>query len=216
MSVPADSLILSEYETEEDVTVRHSSQVILWLVVFSVAGLILPLVLISTAIEQNNKTAALDLAQIEEEVNNAKQPEPAEQALRDTLLETKNQRTVLETLRDDLVSQHVNWSAVMAVVGNYGSAKMTLTGLSQSGTQITLSGQAETESTVIAYARMLEETGLFTRVVVQSISLKVLPTSTPTPGVATPTAVPDVAPGPDQVVEFVILVELRPQEAAHE
>jgi Tfp pilus assembly protein PilN len=216
MSVPADSLILSEYETEEDVTVRHSSRVILWLVVFSVAGLILPLVLISTAIEQNNKTAALDLAQIEEEVNNAKQPEPAEQALRDTLLETKNQRTVLETLRDDLVSQHVNWSAVMAVVGNYGSAKMTLTGLSQSGTQITLSGQAETESTVIAYARMLEETGLFTRVVVQSISLKVLPTSTPTPGVATPTAVPDVAPGPDQVVEFVILVELRPQEAAHE
>jgi Tfp pilus assembly protein PilN len=215
MSAPADSLTLAEYESEEVVEVQRSSRVILWLVVFSLAGLILPLVLISTAVAQDNRKVALELAQIEQDIESARQPEPEEQTLRDSLLETQQQVTMLKGVREDIVTRHVNWSAVMTAVGNYGSVRMTLTGLSQTEKQITLSGQAETESTIIAYARMLEETGLFSRVVVQSISLSVIPTPTPAPVTATPTAEPDAAPRPDQVVQFVILVELNPEEADH-
>jgi hypothetical protein len=52
---------------------------------------------------------------------------------------------------------------------------------------------------------MLEESGQFSRVIVQSISLKTLPTPTPAP---TPTAITPTPAPEETVVEFVILVGL--------
>jgi Tfp pilus assembly protein PilN len=207
-------------EVEESTETGHSPRIALWLVVTSLAGLLLPLYLISAAIKADNRSLEADLASIEQQLSDASQPGEEQQTLQDNLLKARQQLDTLTTVQTDLIAHHINWPAVMAVIGNNGPAQMVLTGLSQADNRIVINGQAQAESVVIAYAHMLEESGQFSRVVVQSISIKVLPTPTPPP-TPTPdpaeTAVSTPAPvAPGQVVEFVILVELQPRGGGNE
>jgi Tfp pilus assembly protein PilN len=207
-------------EMEEPTEAGHSPRIVLWLVVVGLAGLFLPLYLVSAAIKGDNRSLKTDLASIEQQLSDLSQPGEEQQTLQDTLIKSRQQVNTLTAVQSDLNAHHINWPAVMAIIGNNGPVQMVLTGLSQAENRIVISGQAQAESVVMAYAHMLEESGQFSRVIVQSISLKALPTPTPLP-TSTPasadTTLSTPAPAePAQIVEFVILVELQPQEGGNE
>jgi Tfp pilus assembly protein PilN len=192
-------------ETEQAV---GTPRIVLWLVATSLLGLLLPLYLISTTIEDNNQQLQTEITQIDQEIETLSQPQPEQTTLQDTLLRLRRQQQELETLSETLITQHINWPAVITVIGNYAPSPINFTSLAQEGDQITINGEASTEVEVMAYARMLEESDLFTRVVVQSLALTMQPTPSPQPEI---TPLP-----PDQIVEFVILVELTHAEVGNE
>ncbi|MBI5958736.1 MAG: hypothetical protein HY866_08375 [Chloroflexi bacterium] len=208
---------------DEIVETGRPSRMVFWLIIMGLAGLFLPLYLLSTAIKEHNQTLKNDLAQIEQQESELSQPGSEQQTLQDELIKARQRLDLLSTVQTDLIAQHINWPAVMAVVGNNGYVQMELLSLSQANELIMLHGQAQAESVVMAYARMLEESDQFSRVIVQSISLKILPTPTPPPTteptVTTTLTSPETTPppvDPEQVVEFVILVEFNPQGGGNE
>jgi Tfp pilus assembly protein PilN len=217
--------VLQPDEIEEQEAANEpgrSSRVVFWLVVVGLAGLFLPLYLIGAAIKDNTQTLRDQIAQIDQQEADLSQPGSDQQTLQDELLAARQQLETLSAVNAKLLATHIDWPAVMAVIGNNGYVQMDLISLSQADDQIMLRGQAGAESVVMAYSRMLEESGQFSRVIVQSISLKTLPTPTPPPTTVpsttpTPSGVePTPQPLPVQVVEFVILVECASQGGIHE
>ncbi len=209
------TLELNDIEEQEDVIeAGGSSHAVTWLMALGLAVLFLPLYLISGAIKESNQTLTNDLAEIAQQQTDLSQPGSTQQTLQDDLIKARQRLETLSAGKTNLIASHINWPAVMAVIGNNGYVHMDLLSLSQADNQIVLRGQAQAESIVMTYARMLEESGQFSKVIVQSISLKVLPTPTPPPTtqpvatttLASPASVPTVVPQA-QVVEFVILVE---------
>jgi hypothetical protein len=100
----------------------------------------------------------------------------------------------LDAVYTNLSADHVDWPTVASAIRNYDVNRMAINTLQQSENRLTLSGSAVDDSAVINYARLLEDSGYFSRVVVQSITLT---TPSPTPTLsATATAIvtPTVAP----------------------
>lgn len=207
-------------EVEEPVQKGHSSRIIIWLLVLSLSGLFVPLFLSAATIKQENVDLQAEMAQIQQTIESQSQPVPAEQQLEQKLIDARDQYRSLEALVTNLQTDHIDWPVLIAVISNYHQAEMLLTSLVQTdGRALVLRGQAPNEGAVMTYANMLEESGQFSRVIVQSISLKTLPTPTPAP---TPTAMTPTTtavssdsmsstptPAPEEtVVEFVILVGL--------
>jgi hypothetical protein len=196
-----------------------SSKLILWLVALSLGMMFLPLYLISTTIKENNVPLATQLAVLQATLTVTPPPNPEEKALKATLEGVQNQINALDAIRPTLVAGHTDWAVVITVIANYDSGRMALTGVAQSGNQILVTGQAGEEATVMAYADMLRTSQQFDRVVLQSITSKVLPTATPLPVIATtgtPT-VPTLTPAPQvnefhpagKVVEFTIAIDRK-------
>ncbi len=216
-----DDELLEMGETEEPVQKGRSSRIIIWLLVLSLAGLFVPLFLSAAAIRQENADLQADMAHIQQTIDSQSQPDPEQQTMEQQLIDARDQYRSLEALETNLQNDHIDWPTVMAVISNFHQAEMMLTSLVQTdGRALLLRGQAPTEGVVMSYAGMLEESGQFSRVIVQSISLKTLPTPTPAPtptGVAVTTtavsadAVMSSTPTPASggtVVEFVILAGL--------
>jgi Tfp pilus assembly protein PilN len=215
MAQTIDPLVDEELEQSEET--GQSPRIVIWLVVLSLLGLMVPMFLVRAMIQDQTTKVKADVAKVEQDLTDLSKPSSEQNALQDQLLNARTELDTLDTLQTDLTTNYINWPAIMTAIGNYGSAQMQITSLSQAANQILINGQAENETVVMSYARMLEETSLFSRVVVQSMALKMLPTptpqptatppaETPTPGAATVSAPTPTNPAP--IVEFVILVEL--------
>lgn len=189
------------------------SRFLIWLVVMSLGFLFLPLFLVSTTAQEQNAAFATELATIQETLSSTPEPDPEEQALNDRLLQIRGQVIVLEALAADLAETHLDWPGTMEILSNYDQGRMSFTGIAQTENRITLTGEAVDEATVMSYTQRLRESPYFERVVVQSMSLRALPTAVPTPRQAMNTpASTGASPSPQpqgSLVEFTILIELR-------
>ncbi|MBI5671455.1 MAG: PilN domain-containing protein [Chloroflexi bacterium] len=197
----------------------RSSRLILWLILVSLGILFLTLFLVSTTIKQDIPALETRLAEVQETLASTPPVPPEQQTLTANLLDLRGQEQVLESVRDNLTAQHINWPAAMAAIASYDPAQMSVTGLTQTDSQVIINGQANDEAVVIAYADSLRQSEQFNQVTVQSITLQTLPTSTPaptptlatTPDPAIPTLPPPTPSPPVKVAAFVILVELKAQ-----
>lgn len=171
------------------------------LVAFSLLILLLALYLISTSVQNDIARSEANLAALQSQVLALQTPAPAVQALLTTLSNTLTLANKLEAARP---ATGRNWPTLVAALGSYDPAVLTLTALRQDGSRLVLTGQAGNDSTVVDYVHRLEGTKLFTSVVLESIVLL-----TPTPP---PTAAANAAPAPANpapaVVDFVITIEL--------
>jgi Predicted solute binding protein len=119
-------------------------------------------------------------------------------------LSTKEQNQ-LQSLVETLKKGYVDWPAVIAAIQDHDPKQITLLSVAQTkGSRLTLKGRAVDDVAVVDYARSLEASGQFVRVVVQSVrKATVQPTATPTPGTgatatssASPTPSPAYTPTP--------------------
>jgi len=141
---------------------------------------------------------------------------PAEElALRKQLLDVRKQADALDSVQATLNAGYVNWPAVIATLVGHDPARMKLTAVAQNGTRVELRGDAIDEGMVVQYADALRRSGLFTRVNVQSITLRDFPTFTPlptsvtTPGAPTRTPAPSPQPETRKFARFEIVVDVK-------
>ncbi len=178
--------------------------IILWLVAISWVILLLPLYLVSTAVRGDITHLEANLQVAQEALSSTNVPDPEVQGLMNDLARVQGAIDEIEGAYSAMAAGHTNWPAVMAAIGNYNPSQLALTSIAQSGNRITLNGRAIDDSTVIAYSRALEESNLFSLVIVQSVRLLATPFISPTgtavaPGTTvTPTATvtPTVTPTP--------------------
>lgn len=187
---------------------RRSPQrvIILWLIVLGLATFFLPLYLISTAIRADNTRLEADLKSVQDNLTQVYAPAPDSQELMATLAYIQESASKLQNAYPTIVAGRTDWLAIMTAIGNYDPTQLALTSIAHADNRITLNGQAIDDAAVVAYARSLEESNLFSRVVVQSMQAIATPFATPTstvePG-ATPTEITTPSatgsPGPSLV-----------------
>ncbi len=189
--------------------------IVLWLVAASWLILLIPLYIVSATVQR-------DVVRLETNIQTARQaltavntPEPEIQELVDEIAQVRSSADEIEQAYASAASGHVNWPAVMAAIGNYNPSQLNLTSITQADSRVTLNGRAIDDSAVIAYSRSLEESDLFSRVVVQSVSLIATPfataatttvesSATPLTSTGTITPTPSPTPTPDPADEYEV------------
>ena len=208
MASPNNAVGLSDLPEQPQSRKPSRRTIILGLVVISFAAFFIPLYFVSASIRSENTRLESDLQFVQGALAEGYTPAPDIQALVDALAQVQEVASEIEGARSAIEADHTNWAAVMAAIGNYNPAQLTLTSLAQADSRIILNGQALDDTVVVAYAHALEESGLFSRVVIQSLRTiaspfvtPVTPTSTEGEPTATPltptvTITPTVTPTP--------------------
>ncbi|MCB9420323.1 MAG: PilN domain-containing protein [Ardenticatenaceae bacterium] len=162
-----------------------------WLIVIGLAILFLPLYAISSTIGADTDRLNAELSNIQLTMVSEPTVPPEVVALQSDAADIEAQLSELEGVYANLSADHIDWPEVAAAIRNYDTSRISLTSLQQTDNRLMLTGQAVDDTAVINYARFLEDSGQFARVVVQSITLT---TPSPTPTVQATTAVtPTVA-----------------------
>lgn len=192
-------------EVEPEAPARRP--IVLWLVVLSLVILFAPLYLVSSILKGDVGEMQAQLDAMHETLGSASETDAEAEPESPTagLMAEINE---LSAVRSGLVARHVDWPAVLAVVNSYDGARITLNGLSQTENRVLVSGLAADEGAVLAFSQTLNDSGLFTRVIVQSISVA---DDTPgRPGRGAPgTTAGEPARRYPRSVEYTILLEVR-------
>ena len=180
---------------EQEASPLRRRTIILWLVAIGTASLLIPLYLIFATIRSDTSRLESRVTALRQTLEAPAQPDPETEELLNELADTEESLKELDGAVSDLEDQAVDWPAVMEAIGNYNPAQMTLSSV-ETGNSITLRGLAIADTVVVDYSQDLEETGLFSRVVVQSLRAVATPFATPTAGTGepTPTSTPSVTP----------------------
>ena len=184
---PSNSIGLDNLPEQYQPRSPSRRTIILWLVVIGFAIFFLPLYLVSASIRGDNARLEDDIQSVQEALTSIGSPAPEVQELMDTLAQLQKATDEIETASSAIAAGHTDWPAVMAAIGNYNPAQLALTSLTHADSRITLNGRATDSSVVAAYAHTLEESQLFSRVVVQSMKTIATPFVTPG-GTASPEA----------------------------
>ena len=164
--------------------------IILWLVAASWIILLIPLYLFSTTVRGEVVRQEANLQAVSESLATVNAPAPELQELTDELARVQGAASDIEAAYSILAASHTNWPAVMAAIGSYNPSQLALTSIAQSGNRITLNGRAIDDTAVIAYSQALEQSGLFSRVIVQSVMLIATPFASPTSATVAPSGTP--------------------------
>ena len=158
--------------------------IVLWLLATGMVTFFLPLYLMSTGIRGDVERLKSDLQVAQQSIEAAKTPGPELLELVNELNELKASSNTIKEIYSSVVAGFIDWPAVMSAIADYWPDRISLTALTQTGNEITVHGRASDDSDVVAYARALEGSNLFSRVVVKSIRAIEAPFAT------------GVAPGP--------------------
>ncbi len=151
----------------------------LWLVVASLAAVFVPLYLFAANVRGEAARLNSDLQLVQKSLATAPTPVPEAQKLIEALAQVGTPAQEVQEASATMAAGRTNWQAVMAAVGNYDPNQLTLDTLTQPvTTQIVLNGRAVDDAAVTAYVRTLEQSQLFSRVILQSIKVMGTPTTT--------------------------------------
>jgi len=198
------SPLSSDSPSEQEASPLRRRTIILWLVAIGTASLLIPLYLVFATIRGDTARLESRVATLRQTLEAPAQPDPDTQQLLNELAEKEESLEQLNQAVSNLEGQAVDWPAVMQAIGNYNPAQMTISSV-ETENPITLRGLAIADTVVVDYSQDLEETGLFSRVVVQSLRAVATPFATPTAGTAqpTPTSTPSVTPTATMTVTAV-------------
>jgi Tfp pilus assembly protein PilN len=175
--------------------VPYRAVIILWLVVIGLAVLFLPLYFLSQNYQQDASRLRAELPRIQATLAALGPVDPQVQGLQSEIEQVQLTASALEQAFASVNPTRVDWPAMLASIGSFDPAQLSLTSLTHMGNHLLLAGKADAESSVEAYARELEKTGLFNRVSIESVRPLVSASPVPTqPG--TPEITPTGTPGP--------------------
>jgi Tfp pilus assembly protein PilN len=189
---PFDPDSLSPDNLSAELRQRQSQRgtIVLWLVAASFLILLVPLYLVSAAVRGDAARLETNIQAAQQALTTVNTPEPEIQELMDEITQVQGSISEIEQAYSGVAASHLNWPAVMAAIGNYDPSQLILDSVTQADNRVTLQGRAIGDSAVIAYSRALEETDLFARVVVQSMSLIATPFATPVTRTVEPSSTP--------------------------
>jgi len=176
--------------------------IVLWLVAAGTALFFLPLYYVAATVSDDVARLENELGSIRASLTNVPTPGPQVRNLLTPLAQAQRQINQVNTVYPTIVAAHTDWPAVMAAIGAYNPDQIALTALTRADNRITLNGRAINRDAVVAYARALEQSNLFSRVIVQSIQSIATPVVTPT---VTPTLTPSPIPPTATITPTVIL-----------
>lgn len=194
-----------------------SSRLVLYLVMGSLLILFVPLYFSATTIRTINVQMKASLEALQVTLSSTPPVDPKLGSLSSTLSAIQVQANALQSIGSTLEALHVNWPKIMAVVSSYNPDQMSVDAVAQSDKTITISGTANEETVVMAYAEMLRASGMFDPVAVEAISLRAIPTWTPAPaptaepGMPTPTPIVSL---PSKVADFTISIVVKKVEVS--
>jgi hypothetical protein len=136
---------------------------------------ITPLYLISAALRDDVTRPETCLRSNRDALVQIGTPRPDAQEVMSSLAETEASAGDIEEAHANPVTDHINWAAVMAVIGSYDPSQLTPTSLAHADLEVVHSGQAADDSAVMRYARDLEQSDPFSRVVVKSLDAIAIP-----------------------------------------
>lgn len=172
-----------------------------WLIALSLLLLLAALNVVALTIHDLTQPLEQELSAILMTMESTAAPNPTADALASTLVFVRGQVAALEPVQTELAANHLDWPTTMQYIANFDPVVMNVSSINQNQRQITISGEAQSEGVVIAYADALRASGVFIRVTVQSLIVRMLPTSTPTEGaVGSPASL-------TFAVEFLVVVE---------
>lgn len=175
-----------------------NTRLVLWLVVMSMSFLVIPVFLAGNVIQEERLLLEQQLAGLQAELDEPTPVDPEVERLEAQLLDYRNATSELEMLTGTLQAENVDWSLMMRIFIEYDPHRMALTSITHTGQRITMNGQAVDEADLMAYVDILQESGLFTQVILQSINR------------AVPEVGEDGQPVPAHMpVEFVILCDVE-------
>lgn len=150
-----------------------------WVFALALALLFVPVYLFGGALDESSNPLATEIEMLQVTITSPP-PVPSDEAgLAEQLLELRSQINGFQGLPGTLVAGHIDWPAIMSSVRSYNADLIRLTAFTSQTGQLTLQGEAMQESAVLDYAHLLERTGFFSRVNVQSITVNSQPTPTP-------------------------------------
>lgn len=182
-----------QLEIEEEPSGSSSlSRLIPWLLMLGLALLMLPLYLGAATIEESTIPLATEAQVLQATITAPPPVPPQEQTLTTELLSLRSQLEAFESFPATLIAGHIDWPRIMDGVHTYDANRIRLSGLNNEPNRLIITGLALEESAVLEYSRLLEATGYFSQIRVQSISRN--PVSLPTPDLsATPNPAAPVA-----------------------
>lgn len=157
--------------------------------------LMLPMIVLASTLQSENEQLTFMLGPTQTALAGEPVVPEEDQEIGQSIDAAQAQINALVPLQSTLEGSHVDWTRVVPVLSSYDSQRLEVAGLSQTANQLILTGTAENEGAVIAYARQLEDSGYFKRVIVQSITLLDEPFGSPTPEM-TPTPTITTTPTP--------------------
>ncbi|MBI5033779.1 MAG: PilN domain-containing protein [Chloroflexi bacterium] len=181
----------------------------------------LPLFLLTTAVNEDVKGMNTDLGFVRTSLTQVPTPIPAIQKYMTPIAQTQGQINQFNVVYPTLTSPRADWSLVMTAIGKYDPTQISLVAISRTATSVTITGNAINDNVITAYAQSLEQSNVFSRVVVQSFHAVAVtptvaitktttaitqttpiatpvPTKTPFPKLVFPTSVPITSSAPIQ------------------
>lgn len=188
----------NEFEDPEETEDGGSSRrgLILWLIVIGLAVLFVPLFLVFNTLRTDVTRLQGELEPLQSELAAQGTPPPELQLLMEQAAAANGEVDAIAAVYPTLIASHIDWQPAMQTLATYDQSQMLLTNITQEVRRLTIVGKAMDQSQVVAYARALEESGLFNSVEIQSITQIEGPLFTATP-IITSTAVISGTTTPD-------------------
>lgn len=180
-----------EFENLEDEIEPGSSRrsLVVWLIVIGLAILFIPLYLVFNTLRADVTRMESELTPLQEKLAAEGTPPPELQLLREQVAAANSDVDAIAAVYPTLVASHIDWQPAMKTIANYDRTQMLLVDITQNIRKLTITGKAFDQSQVVAYARTLEESGLFSSVEIQSIVQIDEPIFTATPTISSTAAI---------------------------
>jgi Tfp pilus assembly protein PilN len=182
----------------------NRTSLLLWATALSLIFFFLPLQVLATTAHRDVSGLETNLTSAQASLNRVPTPLPEIQRWLTPLAEVQGQLKQVQAAYPALASHRADWPAAAGAIANYDPNQIVLTSVTASQGHAVLEGRATGDGPVLAYAAALEQSNLFSSVIIQSLqitntvyttftvaapTLTATATYTPT---STPTATPDL------------------------
>ena len=127
----------------------------MWLAVASLALIFIPLLRVGARLGAETGRLEETVISLQATLEGEPAPLPEVEGLEADASQIEGDVSAVEAIYAELQANHFDWSAAMVAIANYDADKLMVSGVSQSGNRIELSGQALDENVVLAYAGSL-------------------------------------------------------------
>ena len=124
---------------------------ILWLIMFGLLLLFVPLYLFAAAIGANANQLQSELDQAQLDLVSGPTPDLTTVAIQTEVSQVVAEASELDAVQASLDNQQTDWPAIIAAINSYQTGPISLTGVTQTDNRLTITGAAASDAAVIAY-----------------------------------------------------------------
>lgn len=144
---------------------------VLWLIASALGLFLLPLTLFASSVQDEVSTLEGDMEAAVSAQTTMPTIAPRVLGLTKQLSQVQAVASEIKAVYPTLAAGSIEWTAVMTALGNYDPNRIAIEGMRQVENRITLNGSATDEGSILDYVTLLQSSGVFANVVLQSVQL---------------------------------------------